>query len=331
MSGAVYLHGVGHFHPENVISNAFLESLDIGTSEAWIVERVGIRNRRTVLSLDYIRQTRNRDPRGAVEAAAYTNAQTGARAAALALERAGITAEQIGLVIAGGCCSDYAIPAEACRVAAELGIGAPAIDVNSACSSFGVHMHFLAMMRPEALPDFVLVVQPENTTRVVDYSDRNNAVLWGDGSSAAVVSARVPSRLRVDLTSLASNPTGWAKVVIPRLGHFAQEGRAVQTFAIKTTRELVTQLRDQMGEVPFHFIGHQANLLALQSVCRYCEIPPERHHFNVDELGNTGAAGAPSILSQRWAEWRDGDQIALAVVGSGLSWAAMRITVGAPS
>jgi 3-oxoacyl-[acyl-carrier-protein] synthase-3 len=64
----LHLHGLGHFHPENQVTNTFLESLDIGTNDAWIVERVGIRSRRTVLSLDYIRQTRNRDPRGAFEA-----------------------------------------------------------------------------------------------------------------------------------------------------------------------------------------------------------------------------------------------------------------------
>ena len=73
----LYLHGMGHFHPENVITNRFLEELEIGTDEAWILERVGIRERRTVLPLDYIRQTKNRDPRAAHEASLYRNAETG--------------------------------------------------------------------------------------------------------------------------------------------------------------------------------------------------------------------------------------------------------------
>ena len=72
----IYLHGIGHFHPENVITNRFLEELEIGTDEAWIMERVGIRERRTVLSLDYIRQTKNRDPRAAHGAGRYSNGQT---------------------------------------------------------------------------------------------------------------------------------------------------------------------------------------------------------------------------------------------------------------
>ena len=85
---SLYLHGLGHFHPESEITNEFLADLDIGTNDQWIMERVGIRARRTVLPLDYIRETRNVDPGGAVEAAMYTHADTGGRAAEMALERA---------------------------------------------------------------------------------------------------------------------------------------------------------------------------------------------------------------------------------------------------
>jgi 3-oxoacyl-[acyl-carrier-protein] synthase-3 len=325
----LFIHGLGHFHPENVISNAFLESLDIGTDDAWILERVGIRARRTVLPLDYIRATRNADPRAAAEAAVHDNADTGARAARLALQRAGLGPEQIGLVLSGSCAPDCAIPAEAARIAAGLGIAAPAFDVASACSSFGAQLHLLASMRPEALPDFVLLVQPENTTRVVDYNDRANCVLWGDGTAAAVVSARVPARMAVDQTSLASNPAGWDKVVIPRTGHFRQDGRAVQTFAIKTTRELVNGIKARSARPErLAFVGHQANLLMLEAVCRFSAIDPARHFHNVVDFGNTGAAGAPSILSMRWDDWQDGDEIAVAVVGSGLSWSGLRVQVG---
>ncbi|MBU4074818.1 MAG: ketoacyl-ACP synthase III, partial [Proteobacteria bacterium] len=97
----IYLHGIGHFHPENVITNRFLEELEIGTDEAWIMERVGIRERRTVLPLDYIRQTKNRDPRAAHEASLYSNAQTASSAARMALKRAGLESGDIGLVFSG--------------------------------------------------------------------------------------------------------------------------------------------------------------------------------------------------------------------------------------
>ena len=196
-AGDLYIHGLGHFHPENVIDNAFLAALSIGTDDAWIMERVGIRSRRTVLSLEYIARTKNAHPADAAAFSSHSNAQTGALAARLALQRAGLDASDIGLVIAGGCSPRSSIPAEACLVANELGIHAPAYDVASACSSFAVQLHQLRGMRPEALPDFVLVVNIENNTRTVDYRDRRTAVLWGDASAAAVVSTRIPAPVRV--------------------------------------------------------------------------------------------------------------------------------------
>ncbi len=111
---ALYLHGVGHFHPENVIDNHFLEQLDIGTTDQWILERVGIGERRTVLPLDYLKRTRNADLRAADEAALYSNVETGRRAALHALERAGLKPADIGMVVAGGCAPQMQIPAEAC-------------------------------------------------------------------------------------------------------------------------------------------------------------------------------------------------------------------------
>src|SRR5262245_33087077 len=201
----LYLHGFGHFHPENQLDNAFLESLDIGTNEQWIVDRVGIRNRRTVLPLNYIRTTKNKDIRAAQQAALYTNAETGRRAALMAIERAGIKPTDIGMVIAGGCSPDTCIPAEAAAVAKALGLVVPAFDLHSACSSFGAQCHFLSHMAPAILPDFVLLVTPENTTRITDFSDRSSAILFGDATSAAVVSTKVPARARAVFTSFGGN------------------------------------------------------------------------------------------------------------------------------
>ena len=331
LEAPLYLHGLGHFHPENVIDNAFLTALDIGTEDAWILERVGIRERRTVLSLDYIRETRNARPTEASAASLYTNAQTGARAARMALSRAGLEPKDIGLVIAGGCSPQYTIPAEACMIAAELGISAPAYDLNSACSSFGVQLHQLRMQRPETLPEYVLVVNAENTTRTVDYTDRGTAVLWGDATSAAVVSARRPSRLVVRDSLVESDPTGWDKVRISSGGHFGQHGSAVQAFAIRKSLATLSVLRGGAREPgALHFIGHQANLLMLDAVRTRGEIAPERHHYNVDLFGNCGAAGAPSVLSQNWDRFLAGPacELALVVVGSGLTWAGMRIEIG---
>ncbi|MDA3949200.1 MAG: ketoacyl-ACP synthase III [Spirochaeta sp.] len=325
--GGLNLLGLGHFHPENVIDNPFLEELDIGTSDSWILERVGIRTRRTVLPLDYIRDTRNRDLREAQQVALYSNAVSGARAARMALERAGIEPHAIGMVIAGGCSPQHTTPAEACTIAAELGISAPCFDIASACSSFAAHLHFLAGMQTAALPDYVLTVNVENTTRTVDYTDRNTAVLWGDGTAAAVISPRHPGRLRVGTSLLRSDPANWQKVIIPTGGYFDQNGPAVQGFAIRKTGECVKDLRTTLTGDDFWFVGHQANLLMLESVVTRAGIDPERHLYNVHDYGNCGAAGAPSVLSQNWDRFQGGDQILLAVVGAGLTWGAVTLEV----
>ena len=325
----LYLHGLGHFHPENVITNRFLDELDIGSSEEWILERVGVYTRRTSLPLDYIKTTRNRDPRAAFEAGLYTNAQSGARAASLALERAGLKPEDVGMVVSGSSAPDYVIPAEAAIVAAELGIDVLCFDLNSACSTFGVQLKFLSDMRPEALPPYILVVNPENFTRTIDYSDRRTAALFGDGSSAAVVSASVPSKMVFEAFFSDSNPLSWDKVCIPRLGHFWQNGSAVQGFAIRKTTESLRKLQEAfpINSGRFKFIGHQANFGMLKTVCERCCIPEKDHWHNVEDYGNTGGSSAPSVLSQNWDRLSPGDHIALVMVGSGLTWVRTMLRV----
>lgn len=322
MNHMLYVHSIGHFHPENVIDNQFLEALDIGTSDKWITERTGIRSRRTVLPLSYIRETRNRDPRAADEASLYTNAETGRRAANMALQRSGLKNSDIGLVIAGGSAPRTSAPAEACIIANALGIEAAAMDINSACSTFGVQLHLLSHLDPAALPDFVLVVSPENLTRTVNYTDRTNAVLIGDCTSAAIVSARIPGRAFIRRTVHNSDPQGWNKVVIPSAGHLVQDGTSVQVFAIRKTVSLIEELRQHCCGSPY-FIGHQANLLMLRSACSRAGIAQERHFYNVDQYGNCGASGAPTVLSQNWEHFKPGDEILMGVVGAGLTWAGL--------
>jgi 3-oxoacyl-[acyl-carrier-protein] synthase-3 len=320
----LHLHGLGHFHPPNELSNRFLEDLDIGTTDQWIVERVGIRSRRTALSLDYIKETKNQDVRAAMEARDLTNAETGVRAAEMALERAGIERSQIGMVIAGCSATDTASPAEACNIAQSLELEVPAFDVQSACTSFFVELYLLSLMQPEKLPEYVLVVTPESLTRTVDYTDRSSAVLWGDATTAAVISTAVPGRARILSNTMTSSPAGADKVVVPRLGHFAQDGRTVQMFAIKKTNRLLKQKQEEFADSDrrFNFVGHQANLRMLETVCRMCEIPEDRHHSNCEWYGNTGAASAASVLSMNWEKWSELDDVAVIGVGSGLTWSS---------
>ena len=329
---SLYLHGLGHFHPENEITNQFLEGLDIGTDEQWILDRVGIRSRRTVLPLDYIRDTRNRDTRQAMEVALYTHADTGVLAAEMALNRAGITRDAIGMVIAGSSRPGLSTPADACHIAAALGVEAPAFDMNSACTSMWVALYMLSNMRPESVPDYVLVVAPESLTTTVDYDDRSASVLWGDCTAAAIVSTRVPSRIQILDTTMESSPAGYEKVIVPIFGHFSQEGRTVQMFAIKKTVRCLRKIQESFPSPgrTLNFVGHQANLRMLESVCQQCDIDDDRHHSNVIDFGNGGAAGAPSVLSMRWDHWTDQDDVAVIGVGSGLTWASYVLRFGDP-
>ncbi|MEN6622836.1 MAG: ketoacyl-ACP synthase III [Smithella sp.] len=321
----LYLHSLGHFHPENIISNQFLEELNIGTNNEWIVERVGIQNRRTVLPLDYIRQTKNINKLESFAIRQYTNAQMGARAAHMAVQRAGIKLEDIGLIIAGTSTPDNLAPAEASAIAAELGIDVPCFDLNSACSTFGMQMNFLFRMQPETLPPYVLVVNPETMTKTINYTDRNNAVLFGDGASAAIISSTVPGRAIITNCGFDSRPSDWKKVGIDWDWSFHQDGSAVQGFAIRTTTEHLKALQKIAGAESgrFIFIGHQANLMMLKTVCNRAKIADENHWYNVDQFGNKASCGAPTALSMRWNDIKQGDNIAMVIVGAGLTWAYM--------
>lgn len=329
----LYLHGIGHFHPENVITNPFLEGLGIGADDSWILERVGIRERRTVLPLDYIRQTKNRDPRAAHEASLYRNAETASSAARMALKRAGIKPNDIGLVISGCCAPEYSTPSEAATVAAELGIDAPCLDVNSACTTFGMQIDLLNRMKADCLPPFILAVQPENFTRSINFSDRSSAVLFGDASTAAVLSSTVKARAAFVESGCRTTARRWERVTIPPAGHFRQDGHAVQGFAIRrmtdSVRCLMSVRRNGNGN-RFRFIGHQANLGALRTVCDRAAIREEQHWYNVDKFGNTGCAGAPSVLSEHWEELLPGDGVSICLVGAGLTWVHLLLAVEDP-
>lgn len=325
----IFIHGIGHFHPENIIDNQFLTDLNIDTSNSWIMERVGIRKRRTVLSLDYIRNTYNQSALSVGSHIEYTNAQTGAIAAKLALKHAKLTPQDIGMVIAGGCLPQYSLPAEACMIAAELGINVPAFDVNSACSTFAIHMNLIKNMDKASLPDYILLVIPENMTRSVNFKDRKVAVLLGDGTSAIIVSKKHPTNYMISNVIINSLPASYRVITVPAGGHFFQEGPVVQRFAIKKMVSIIEELRQKanLSKHQHYFIGHQANLMMLRSICKISEISEKFHLYNVDEFGNCGAAGAPIVLSQNWNNFTPGDEIILAVVGAGLTWGGMVIKI----
>ena len=326
----IYLHGVGHFHPENVITNEFLESLDIGTTVDWIMERVGIETRRTILPLDYIRETKNARPWETDGVRLYSNAQMAAAATRMAIERTGIKLEDIGMVISGSSLPQYLTPPEASTVAGQLGIDVPCYDINAACATFGAQIRNVDAMRPEKMPPYILITNIECPTPSTDYADRRSAVLFGDCASATIISLSVPSNKTLTDCEMTSKPTQWDKATVPRWSYFSQDGNAVQGFAIRKTTD---SLRNLLALYPdadrekLYFAGHQANLGVLKTACERAGIPPEKHWHNVEFYGNVGSASVPTILSEHWEDLNPGVHVAVAIVGAGLAWAQMMLTI----
>jgi 3-oxoacyl-[acyl-carrier-protein] synthase-3 len=300
----VYLSRLAVWYPDEVLSNEDLGRM-VDTTDEWIVEHVGIRERR-------------RSPRD------MPVHVMGARAAEAAL--AGIDRVRVALVVCGLSIADYHIPATANLVAAEVGCGgAAAFDVKAACSSFVFTLHVLRGLFAAGERGPALLVIPEAYTHATDYTDRSTCILWGDAAFACLVTAERPEgpSLEVADTYIGSRSKDWAAVQIPAGGFFRQEGAVVQAFAVRKMTEVVQTVLSRAGLAPAdlgYVIGHQANLGILTRVASRLGIDPARNLTNIERFGNCGAAGAPAVLAQNAARFVDGERIVVATVGAGLSW-----------
>lgn len=321
----LHILGMGTCHPTTSIDNHFLEALDIGTNAQWIEEKIGILERVTTLPIDYIKTTRNQDPRMALEVASMSATDLGARAAEAALEKAGISAKDVGMVIVNCCSPRQTAPGEAIRVAERLGVVAPTFDVYTACPAFALHIDFLRNYEESELPEFVLCVSTAVMTQHVNYNDRSDGAIWGDGAAAWIVSAKHIGRLEVLDSAFTADPTRCQAVVVDSYGFFHQDGRAVRDFSVRQTVRMIKAIEEQYS-IDWNrdiFIGHQANRTMLEQITNNREIPPTNHWHNVTYLGNQAGAGAPASLSMHWDKLTTGQHIVVAVVGAGLSWGSI--------
>ncbi len=317
--------GMGYSHPSNYIDNKFLEDLDIGTNSDWIMDKIGIQTRVTSLPLEYIKKTRNQDPRQAIEVATMTPTQMGVQAARMAMERASIKVQDIGLLITNCCTPDQIVPSESLRIAGELGISGKVYDVFSACPAFSLHMDYLSNFSEDELPEYILCISTAATTQHVNYNDRTDGAIWGDGAAAWIVSTKHQGKLKTLDTFFTADPLRCSAVVIDTFGFFRQDGRAVRDFSVRQTVRLVKRMEEsfQMDWSRDIFIGHQANRTMLQQITNNREIPDSNHWHNVTNLGNQAGAGAPAVMAMNWQEIKSGQKIAVAVVGAGLSWGSV--------
>jgi 3-oxoacyl-[acyl-carrier-protein] synthase-3 len=316
----VGLCGVGHYVPERRLTNADLEAM-VDTSDEWIVQRTGIRERRIA------------GPEEVTSTMAITAAQR-------ALQDARMKPEEIDLVICCTVTGDQIFPATACRVGKDLGaVNAAGFDLQAACSGFVYGSQIAAALIQSGVRKNVLVVGSEVLSRILDYQDRNTCVLFGDGAGAAVWGPLARAG-RGEFLEGSMNMEGGSEEILAvpgggsrfppshdtvdqRLHFMKMGGTRVFRFAVRVFAELVGATvdhygRDQIGVI----IPHQVNQRIIEAAMEQVGLPMDLVYSNIDRLGNTSAASVPIALSEAVAAGRlqRGKIAVLPAFGAGMSW-----------
>lgn len=317
--------GTGRALPARVMSNHDLEKL-VDTSEQWILQRTGIRERRIL------------EP----ELAASDLA---AEAAKQACENAGVPPGQVDCIVLATITADVRLPSAAVHVQRKLGAkpGGMAMDLSAACSGFLYALAVVDGFVARGAVRCAVVIGVEVLSRVVDWSDRNTCVLFGDGAGAVVV---VPERdgrgllsahLFADgaFASLLHIPGGPTQAALAtdatQRGHFVEmNGREVFRHAVTNMTAASLCALDANGLGPTDVscvITHQANLRIIQGVSERANIPLGKFFVNVAEYGNTSSASIPIALDEavRQSKIVPGDLVLMAALGAGLTWGSALI------
>jgi 3-oxoacyl-[acyl-carrier-protein] synthase-3 len=306
------------------MTNTELERM-VATSDDWIRERTGIRERHIAAS---------------GEACSDLAVQAGRRA----LAAAGLAASDLDLILVATCTGDYPLPATACLVQHQLGATkAAACDVSAACCGF-VYALSVADAYVRTGMRHVLVIGSEVMSAITDWSDRNTCILFGDGAGAAVVSASdgergiLSTHLRSDgsLCELITVPAGGSRtplseqVVAERTHFIKMKGNETFKVAVRTLEEIARETlaanQLQVEDLDL-YVPHQANMRILKAVMERLGLPLERVMLNLEQYGNTSAASIPIALDEavRAGRVRDGSLVMLGAFGAGLTWASALI------
>lgn len=319
---SVGILGTGSYLPENKVTNVDMEKI-VDTSDEWIRTRTGI---------------------GARHFAADGEATSdmAAKAAEKALEAAGITAEDIDLIIVGTCTPDMLLPATACLVQAKLGVsGCAAFDLETACSSFVYGMEIARNFIATGTYNKVLVIGAEKLSSILDFEDRTTCVLFGDGAGAAVLGpvedgkgilsselgANGSKGMVLKVDAGGSRMPATEETVADRLHYLSMDGSEVFKFAVRimgsSSMNVIEKAGLSLEDIDF-LVPHQANMRIISSAAKKLKLPLERVQVNLDEYGNMSAASIPVALDEalRSGKIKEGDKTVLVGFGGGLTWGA---------
>ncbi|WP_102692886.1 beta-ketoacyl-ACP synthase III [Rummeliibacillus pycnus] len=305
--------GVGRCVPEKVVTNFDLEKM-MDTSDEWIRTRTGIEERRIAED--------NQD----TSDMAYEAAEN-------ALKNAGITAEQVGLILVGTVTPDQPFPSVACMIQERLGAkNAAAMDISAACSGYIYGLVTAKQFIENNAYDYVLVVGVEKLSKIVDWSDRNTAVLFGDGAAAAIV-GKVSDGRGILAYELGADGTGGKYLYQNENDHIAMNGREVFKFAVRQMGQSALNVIEKAGYTKNdvdYLIPHQANIRIMESARQRLDLPAEKMSTAIKKYGNTSAASIGNALVEDLEDGKihDDDLIVLVGFGGGLTWGAVAIKWG---
>jgi len=315
----------GSYLPEKVLSNSEMEKM-LDTSDEWITERTGIRERRIADS---------------TQAAS----DLACEASRIALERAGLGPEDIDLIIVATITGDMPFPSTACFLQDKLGAtNAAGFDINAACSGFLYSLYIADSFIKSGKHRRILVAGTEVLSKITDWDDRRTCVIFGDGAGAVIVG---PSDDDSGLLSININSDGkmWDLIHVPgggsrnpvsqssieqRMHYIKMKGNETFKVAVRTLEDIALKTLEENDIDPSSLsllIPHQANLRIIQATADRLKVPMDKVFINLDKYGNTSAASIPIALDEALQSGRikEGDYILLEAFGGGLTWASALI------
>lgn len=322
----VAIAGTGSYVPERVLTNADLENM-MDTSDEWIRERTGIRERRIAAEGEF-------------------TSHMATHAAQRALENAGMTAAELDLIIMATITPDTPTPAASCYLQRNLeAVNAVAFDISAACSGFMYAMKLASTFIGSGIYKNVLIVAAEKLSNVVNWEDRSTCVLFGDGAGAAILRPALEGEGEILATDMGTDGTQLNLIAIPgggsampitennaheRLATLAMRGNETFRHAVTRMKASANSVIAKAGLKPDDIkliIPHQANLRIIDAISSRLDIPSDRVFVNIQKYGNTSAAAVAIALDEahREGRFKRGDNIILVVFGAGLTWASAAI------